>query len=43
MLPPGWREAAKEQKAFQRVRYTPDPGSLLRLLLFPCGKRFWAS
>lgn len=34
LLPPGWREAAKEQKAFQRARYTTDPGSLLRLLLF---------
>ena len=34
LLPSGWKEAAKEQKAFQRARYTTDPGSLLRLLLF---------
>jgi hypothetical protein len=34
LLPWGWREAAREQKAFQRARYTKDPGRLLRLLLF---------
>ena len=34
LLPAGWRQAAREQKAFQRVRYTADPASLLRLLLF---------
>jgi len=34
LLPSGWREAAKEQKAFLRARYTADPASLLRLLLF---------
>jgi len=34
LLPAGWRQAAREQKAFQRVRYTTDPASLLRLLLF---------
>lgn len=34
LLPTGWRQAAKEQKAFQRARYTTDPASLLRLLLF---------
>lgn len=34
LLPAGWRQAAKEQKAFQLARYTTDPASLLRLLLF---------
>lgn len=34
LLPHGWRKAAREQKAFQRARYTTDPASLLRLLLF---------
>ena len=34
LLPAGWREASKEQKAFRRARYMDDPGSLLRLLLF---------
>ena len=34
LLPASWEEAAKEQKAFRRVRYTSDAGSLLRLLLF---------
>lgn len=34
LLPTSWEEAAKEQKAFRRARYTPDAGSLLRLLLF---------
>lgn len=34
LLPEGWIDAAREQGAFRRVRYTADPGSLLRLLLF---------
>lgn len=34
LLPVGWREAARKQKAFQRARYTVDEASLLRLLLF---------
>lgn len=34
LLPGGWRQAAREQKAFQRARYTTDPASLLRLPLF---------
>lgn len=34
LLPPTWREAAREQGAFRRARYTTDPASLLRLLLF---------
>jgi hypothetical protein len=34
LLPSGWREAAREQKAFQRARYLTDPGPLLRLLLY---------
>jgi hypothetical protein len=34
LLPRGWREAAREQKAFQRARYTTEPAALLRLLLF---------
>lgn len=34
LLPASWEEAAKELKAFRRARYTPDAGSLLRLLLF---------
>lgn len=34
LLPGGWREAAREQKAFQRARYLTDPAVLLRLLLF---------
>ena len=34
LLPPGWEAAARTYKAFQRARYTLDPGSLLRLLLF---------
>lgn len=34
LLPVGWRQAAREQQAFQRARYTTDPASLLRLLLF---------
>lgn len=34
LLPPGWREAAREQGAFRRARYTADAGALLRLLLF---------
>lgn len=34
LLPDGWKQAAREHKAFQRARYTADPASLLRLLLF---------
>lgn len=34
LLPHGWRDAARSEKAFQRARYTVDPGHLLRLLLF---------
>jgi hypothetical protein len=34
LLPPAWRDAAREQGAFRRARYTTDPASLLRLLLF---------
>jgi hypothetical protein len=34
MLPPGWRDAAREQGAFRRARYVTDPAVLLRLLLF---------
>jgi Transposase DDE domain len=34
LLPRGWSEAAREQGAFRRARYTADPGALLRLLLF---------
>jgi hypothetical protein len=34
LLPAGWEQAAREQKAFQRARYLTDPGTLLRLLLF---------
>jgi hypothetical protein len=34
LLPPSWRDAAREQGAFRRARYTTDPASLLRLLLF---------
>jgi Transposase DDE domain len=34
LLPAGWQEAARERGAFRRVRYTTDPASLLRLLLF---------
>ncbi len=34
LLPAGWKEAAREQGAFRRARYTTDPGALLRLLLF---------
>ncbi|QAU22801.1 hypothetical protein EO087_01390 [Dyella sp. M7H15-1] len=34
LLPPGWRDAAREQGAFRRARYIADPGTLLRLLLF---------
>lgn len=34
LLPEGWREAARETGAFRRVRYTKDPASLLRLILF---------
>jgi hypothetical protein len=34
LLPAGWKQAAKDTKAFQRARYITDPGPLLRLLLF---------
>jgi hypothetical protein len=34
LLPAGWKEAAREQKAFQRARYLTEPAALLRLLLF---------
>lgn len=34
LLPDGWKEAAREKKAFRRARYTMDPAPLLRLLLF---------
>ena len=34
LLPTGWQEAARERGAFRRARYTTDPASLLRLLLF---------
>lgn len=34
LLPAGWEQAAREQKAFRRARYTMGPGALLRLLLF---------
>lgn len=43
LLPAGWKEAAREQKAFQRARYMTEPAALLRLLLFhavnDCGLR----
>ncbi|MBI3657161.1 MAG: IS4 family transposase [Acidobacteria bacterium] len=34
LLPAGWKEAARGQKAFQRARYLTEPAPLLRLLLF---------
>jgi Transposase DDE domain len=34
LLPAGWKEAARARGAFRRARYTTDPASLLRLLLF---------
>jgi hypothetical protein len=34
LLPTGWIEKAKTLKAFQRARHLPNPGTLLRLLLF---------
>lgn len=34
LLPTGWKEAARERRAFRRARYTTEPASLLRLLLF---------
>jgi hypothetical protein len=34
LLPPAWREASREQRAFRRARYVTDPAVLLRLLLF---------
>jgi DDE family transposase len=34
LLPAGWEEQARQQRAFRRVRYTKTAGELLRLLLF---------
>jgi hypothetical protein len=34
LLPEDWGTSARETKAFRRVRYTSEPGHLLRLLLF---------
>lgn len=34
LLPAGWKEAARGQKAIQRARYLTEPAALLRLLLF---------
>lgn len=34
LLPKGWEDAAREQGAFRRARYLPDPAALLRVLLF---------
>lgn len=34
LLPPGWKEAARELGAFRRARYMSDPVPLLRVLLF---------
>jgi len=34
LLPMGWEKAAREQGAFRRARYLPDPAALLRVLLF---------
>lgn len=34
LLPVGWEEQARQQRAFRRVRYTQTAGDLLRLLLF---------
>jgi len=34
LLPWGWKEAAREKRAFRRARYLSDPAPLLRLLLF---------
>src|SRR5437773_2254406 len=34
LLPDGWRDQAWTTQAFRRVRYTQEPGQLLRLLLF---------
>lgn len=43
LLPAGWEQAARECGAFRRARYLPEPGALLRLLLFhainDCGLR----
>jgi hypothetical protein len=33
-LPEGWEKAAREQGAFRRARYLPDPAALLRVVLF---------
>ena len=34
LLPTGWKEAARSQRAFRRARYLSDPAPLLRVLLF---------
>jgi len=34
LLPSGWRDAARAQKAFRRARYIDDPADLLRLILY---------
>jgi hypothetical protein len=34
LLPAGWSERAREEKAFRRARYTQTPGEVLRLILF---------
>lgn len=34
LLPAGWKQAARDLRAFQRARYMMDPAVLLRLLLF---------
>lgn len=34
LLPRGYKQAARDTKAFQRARYLDDPAPLLRLLLF---------
>lgn len=37
LLPPGWREAAREQGALKRARNVKDPDVLLRLILLHAG------
>jgi hypothetical protein len=34
LLPAGWSDAARAAKAFRRARYTLEPSTLLRLILF---------
>jgi hypothetical protein len=34
LLPVGWEDAAREQRAFRRSRYLESPAAVLRLLLF---------